>query len=184
MDERLSRSLARISEILTRLRIPHAFTGGIVSARFGVPRFTHDIDVVVVFENPFSVAALITVLENEYYIDPAMVHEAVRNNSMFNAMDLKTSFTIDFHIGESIPGELSRAQMTEFAGGIVVSTLSPEDAILSKLQWIQKGSHRSRSDVIGMFKQQKNLNWAFLESMADQLNVADLLMELKREALI
>jgi len=56
----------------------------------------------------------------------------------------------DFHVGESVPGELERSREATLFEGLTVRLVSKEDAIISKLLWLQRGSAKSRNDVLGM----------------------------------
>jgi len=88
---------------------------------------------------------------------------------------------IDFHVGEAIPGELDRSISREFFPGISIPFVSKEDAILSKLLWIKKGSHKSRQDVAIMLRTPTPLDREALEQRAISLGVYDLLQELRAE---
>lgn len=87
---------------------------------------------------------------------------------------------VDFHIGEAIPGELTRSRVIEVAPGLQVRMVSKEDAILSKLLWIKKGSHKSRNDVTMMLRAPPPVDVVYIEKQADALNVADLWQEIKQ----
>ncbi len=56
---------------------------------------------------------------------------------------------------------------------------SPEDTLLAKLEWYRQGgevSERQWRDVLGVLKvQAENLDFDYLQSMAEELNVKDLL---------
>ncbi len=56
-----------------------------------------------------------------------------------------------------------------------------EDAILSKLLWIQQGSERSRRDVVEMLKRDEELDLAILRERAAALGLHDLLAELEQD---
>lgn len=183
MDDAISGTLLRITALLRDLGIRYAVTGGVVSARYGEPRTTRDVDIVATFTNALQIASLLSALEqNNYVIDSAHAREAIRDQKMFTALDLTTYFKVDFHVGEQIPGELSRARKEELLPGITIPVLTPEDAIISKLLWIQKGSFRSRRDVVGIMQRRRDLEWDYLHDMTRQMNVHDLLLELQEEA--
>lgn len=60
--------------------------------------------------------------------------------------------------------------------------LHPEDSILSKLYRIKLGSGRSRKDVVAMLRVQENLDNAYLETTAEQLEVKPIIDELRQIA--
>ena len=86
--------------------------------------------------------------------------DAIERNGLFQAIDELSMIKIDFHVGEKIPGELSAAIVREIIPGLMAPLVSKEDAILSKLLWIQTGSHKSRHDVIEMLKRDEDLDRA------------------------
>ena len=63
------------------------------------------------------------------------------------------------------PGELNRTSLCEISPGLTAPLVSKEDAILSKLLWIQQGSGKSRHDVIEMLKRDEDLDRAVCENV-------------------
>jgi hypothetical protein len=66
---------------------------------------------------------------------------------MFQLIDIEQVIKLDLYVRCLIPGELDRSVLTEIFPRIELPIASRTDAILSKLIWIQHGSHRSRRDV-------------------------------------
>jgi hypothetical protein len=54
---------------------------------------------------------------------------------------------LDLYVRCLNPGELDRSVQTELFPGIVLPIVARADAALSKLIWIEHGSHRSRRDL-------------------------------------
>jgi hypothetical protein len=88
---------------------------------------------------------------------------------------------VDFHVGEKIPGELNRTSLREISPGLTAPLVSKEDAILSKLLWIQQGSGKSRHDVIEMLKRDEDLDRACLRERAATIGLGELLAEFEKE---
>jgi hypothetical protein len=84
-------------------------------------------------------------------------------------------------VGEKISGELERATSREVVPGIMAPLVSKEDAILSKLLWIQQGSGKSRHDVIEMLKRDEDLDRNCLRERAATLGLNVLLAEFESE---
>jgi hypothetical protein len=59
--------------------------------------------------------------------------------------------------------------------------VSKEDAILSKLLWIQMGSQKSRQDVLEMLKRDEDLDRVSLQNHVTALGLQDLLAEIEEE---
>ena len=175
-----------IEDLTTRLdqaQISYFFTGGVASIYYGEPRTTQDIDIVLQIPDETSATKLLQALDDNYFIDPDSIREAIRTQSLGQALH-KTQFAkIDLHFGALVPGEFSRIQTIELYPGVKAPLLSREDALLSKLMWIKLGSHRSRRDVVGMLRNPAQRDDAFIQQQAEALGVADLLHELRSLAL-
>jgi hypothetical protein len=144
----LAGTVRRISEMLRRFSIGFHVTGGVACSYHGEPRFTQDIDIVI---DPAAARArledLLRAMDGVFLVDPSLARAAVARGGVFQALDLASFFKVDIYPRELIPGELGRAEPCELFPGVVVALVSHVDAILSKLIWVQKGSHRSRRDV-------------------------------------
>ena len=65
--------------------------------------------------------------------------------------------------------------------GVFVPLVSKEDAILSKLIWISKGSNKSRQDVRMMLKRRGVIDFDYLNVQATKLGVESILKESRIE---
>ena len=177
----LRTTLSRVSIILKELKLKYHLTGGLASSFYGEPRFTQDIDIVIQI-NPQSKSLdqLISTFSKNFVIDEKDVRRGVELKKMFQALDEETILKIDFHVGESIPGELDRSIQQEIFPGIMIPIVSKEDAILSKLLWAKKGSEKARKDIFAMLLRNEKIDQKYLEKMATQLQVEDLLAEIKK----
>ena len=94
------------------------------------------------------VDALARMLETTFYADAGMMRDAVRHCSNFNLLDLATGFKVDVFIRKDHPFDQSAmARRMAVDVPMVPQTklmvYSPEDVILSKLEW----ARASRSAV-------------------------------------
>lgn len=164
--------------------IPHMVTGSIASAIHGQPRATRDIDFVI-DPNDQAVEILVTSFPTDrFYVGDA--HSAVAQRDMFNIIDITTGWKADLIIRKDRAfsrEEFARRQPAIIAGTqTYVST--PEDAILSKLEWhtISK-SDTQRRDVIEMIIANiDSLDRDYLNNWASELGLAELLSEVWSEA--
>jgi hypothetical protein len=177
----LERTLSRIHEALTTLGLRYHCTGGLVSSLYGEPRMTQDIDIVLRLTGATGEAErLVQALQKQFLLELALVDRAAAQQTMFQALDRETWIKVDFHVGEAVPGELDRSCLDEVLPGLVVPLVSREDAILSKLLWLKKGSEKSRRDAAMMLRSSESLNQVALDARADQLGIRDLLDEIRR----
>lgn len=173
-----------LEAVVTVLRdrgIPYHVTGGLVSSYYGEPRLTQDVDFVVRLA-PSDARVLTEDLSHEFFVDRERLARAVETSGMFQALHREQVIKADFHVGESVPGELGRSRTVQLFEGLDVRIVSKEDAILSKLLWVKKGSARSRGDVLGMLLDPTPTDELLLEDLAEKLDCADLLRQIRSEA--
>jgi len=177
--------------VFDRLGVPYYVGGSVASSAHGFMRATVDADVVADLE-PRHVAGLVESLEADYYIDAAMIRGAIANHSCFNVIHLATSFKVDVFVPKNRGFDraaLARKEKRSLdpdSPAIQVFLASPEDTVLSKLEWYRLGdeaSDRQWRDVLGVLKtQQSRLDRPYLEKWATELGVADLLHRAWEEA--
>jgi hypothetical protein len=174
-------ALSAIITILEKLNIPFHITGGLVSSLYGEPRFTQDIDIVISLDPGNTLSSLLTELQGSFYINDESILKAVENQKMFQALHMETMLKIDFHVGEMIPGELSRSNSLELLPETIAPVVSIEDSVLSKLSWIKNGSHKSRHDIIMMLKLNPDIDFTYLNTLSIKMGTNHILEELKSE---
>jgi len=123
---------------LDQNEIPYMISGSVAMSVYTVPRFTRDIDLVVVLHE-HDADTLEAIFSNGFYFHRPSVDEEIRRKGFFNVIDDTSGYKIDFVIRKQEP-----FRHTEFARkrrDIVYGTeawvVSVEDLILSKLIWIQ-----------------------------------------------
>ena len=180
----------RIVQEFIRLDIRYLVGGSLASSLHGIPRATHDVDIVaeITYEHiPFLVQAL----EAEFYIDADMIREAIQRRSSFNVIHLATMFKVDIFIlktDSASQEEMARREQYHIADDpdqpIFLATA--EDVVVHKLYWYQLSggiSERQWSDVLGVLQvQQEQLDRTYLERAAQQRGVSDLLEQALRES--
>jgi len=166
-----------------KLGIEYYIGGSVASSAYGIARATMDVDIVANVEAG-QVDRFVEVLETDYYIDAGMIREAIRRSTSFNLVHLETMIKIDVFIAKDQPYDseaFARRQADtldeESCRKFYLS--SPEDVVLNKLQWYQKGgsvSEQQWKDVLGVLKVQGDkLDLEYLKYWASRLNLSDLL---------
>jgi len=178
-------------KVLDNLAISYYIGGSIASSIYGLPRSTMDIDIVADIRSN-HITQLKQNLEREFYIDEDMIKEAVARLSSFNLIHLESAMKIDVFILQRDSyqcGTLKRRQKDTLIENDVNSVFyfaSPEDIILNKLKWYQKGnriSERQWLDILGVIKVQANsLDRDYLTNWARKLDIYDLLVDAFSEA--
>jgi hypothetical protein len=179
----LEEVVGRVVEILARLGVPCMVTGSLASNLHGVPRMTHDADLVIDVDEA-QVLRLVASLEPEFYVPEPAAREAVRLRRGFNAIHLETGFKIDLLVKKDRPfssEELRRREPGPLAGR-QVDFATAEDTILAKLEWARLGdSDRQYGDAVGIIQVQgARLDWPHLERWASDLGLGDLLDRARR----
>jgi hypothetical protein len=173
----------RVTNILETLDVPYLIGGSLASTLYGMVRMTQDSDIVT--EMQFEhVQPFIESLQDEFYMDEEMIAEAIERHSSFNIIHRETMFKVDVFIPHERPflqSQLARAKKQTFTFESEVSAkfASPEDTVLSKLEWYRMGgevSDRQWRDVLGVLKTHTGeLDLDYLQKWARELDVSDLL---------
>jgi hypothetical protein len=177
--------LERIIKALNHAGIAYMISGSIGSSFHGQPRATNDADIVI-DPNHQQLLALIESLGPDCYVSKEAALQALTNNSMFNIIDIQSGFKADMVICKKRPfsrQEFARRMRVTFPG-FEVYVLSPEDSILSKLEWSKNSQSQLQfNDALGILTVQKNkLDFDYLKHWAGQLDIEDALNRLIREA--
>lgn len=173
----------KVTGVLEKLGVPNLIGGSLASTLYGMVRTTQDSDIIAELRSE-HIQPFVAALQSEFFIDEEMIAESIQRNSSFNIIHRDTMFKVDVFIPRPRPfhqSQLARAQRQTFSLETEVSAnfASPEDTILSKLEWYRMGgeiSDRQWRDILGVLKTQEGeLDLDYLRKWADELNVANLL---------
>jgi hypothetical protein len=180
-------ALRPVVEALERMGVPYMVAGSVASSMHGVPRTTLDADLVARIEERHA-RPLVEALGDAYYADEHMILDAVRRGSSFNLIHQRSMVKIDVFVAKPRPydvGALAR-RMRGRIEDLEVDAATPEDVILSKLEWYDGGgrvSERQWGDVVGLLRIHRGaLDLAYLQRWAGELHVSDLLDRALAEA--
>jgi hypothetical protein len=179
-----------VAQVFESFGIRYLVGGSLASSLHGIPRATQDVDMVAEITE-HHVAPLVKALESAFYVDGDMMREAIWHHRSFNIIHLTTMFKIDVFILK--PDAISQKEMSRRQPYQVSDNLeerlflsSAEDIIIHKLIWYQLGnevSDRQWTDVLGVLQvRHPDLDYAYLERVAEQRNVLQLLRKAIVEA--
>jgi hypothetical protein len=173
----------KVTGVFEKLGISYLIGGSLASTLYGMLRTTQDSDIIAEMRSE-HLEPFVSALQAEFYLDEEMIAESIQRNSSFNIIHRDTMFKVDVFIPRPRPflrSQLARARKQTFSFESEVSAkfASPEDTILSKLEWYRMGgevSDRQWRDILGVIKTQAvTLDRDYLREWAKELKVADLL---------
>ena len=173
----------KVTDVFEKLGVPYLIAGSLASTLYGMVRTTQDSDVVAEMRLE-HLQMFVSALQDEFYIDEEMIADAIQRNSSFNIIHRETMFKVDVFLPSPRPflqAQLERAerQVFSFEAEISAKFASPEDTILSKLEWYRMGgevSDRQWRDILGVLKTRAGeLDLEYLRKWAAELHVSDLL---------
>lgn len=175
---------AFLNDVLERLEnagLTYVVTGSVASNYWGIPRATHDLDVVVLLR-PDQIHLVMAAFPEPYYLSDLAIRDAVAAGSMFNIIDTSTGFKVDFWVFKGDPfghSMFSRRRREEVVKGRTAYVSSPEDVLLHKLIWCKiTPSDRQLADAAGIVAvQQSTLDIPYMRQWAAQQSTSDLLEE-------
>ena len=176
-----------IVQILNDLSIPYVLTGSNAANFYGEPRSTHDVDFVIAITRSDIIRLSGSFDRTQYYLDEEAIQEAIERESMFNIIDSHTGLKADFWLLKDDVYHQScfsrRRKYSIFGRDTFI--LTPEDVILTKLEWynLSGGSERQFKDVLGVYEVQINeLDMDYIYKWAAHLGVRELVEEIVKEA--
>jgi len=172
-----------VTQTLERIGILYAVGGSLASSVHGVMRSTLDVDIVADMRLE-HIQPLVAALSKEFYADDEMMSDAIEHQSSFNLIHYETAFKVDVFIRKS--RAFDQMQLERRRKSVIatdpeqsVYVTSPEDVILSKLEWYRLGgevSERQWRDTLGVLKTRAGeLDLNYLHKWAQELKVTDLL---------
>ena len=178
-----------VADVLEKLDVSYVVCGSLASSAYGMVRTTMDADLIADLHQE-HVLMLVELLKDAFYIDDEMIRLAIKHRSSFNVIHLESMFKVDIFIPKQRlfdRNQLSRRQETQLGEEQVsLFILSPEDIVLAKLEWYRLGgevSDQQWRDILGvLIIQQNQLDHQYMQQMADQMGIADLLDSALQEA--
>ncbi len=175
--------LTYLVTVFDRLDLDYFIAGSIATSFYGEPRFTNDIDVIVVLVDSDVESFCEAFPSEEFYLSQPAVTSAVQKKQSFNILQPKTGLKVDVFVYDDSPLEKSRLErrvQKELADGLNAWLACPEDTILKKLCYFAEGnSDKHVRDILGVLKiQQETIDITYLSYWANQLGLADLWRDL------
>lgn len=172
-----------VTQVLDALSIPYLVAGGMASIIHGEIRTTLDVDLLADLKMN-HVEALASALDKDFFVDIESIREAIISRRSFNIIHRDMMFKVDMFIPKlrSFDRDQFEHRTLETVGEDPqrqIWVASPEDTVLSKLEWYKMGggvSEKQWRDILGVLKTQTDkLDVAYMRRVAAALSVSDLL---------
>ena len=175
-----------VIDILEREQVPYMLVGSFSSNLFGVPRSTHDLDLVVELGDR-SIHVISRHLGPEFYLQPQMAFESVMGTPRHIIDVQSTQFKIEiFRLrGDAHDQERFSRRVHVRWNGRMVWVASPEDVIVMKLRWLA-GLRRNKDfdDSLQVATMRReSLDWGYMERWCDRHGTREILEEIRAKAM-
>lgn len=190
MQGEVTRITLLVAQTFEQMGVLYAVGGSLASSLHGVMRSTLDVDIVADLRLE-HISLLVAALSKEFYVDDEMIRDAIKHHSSFNLIHYETAFKVDIFIRklrafDKMQLERRRTSVIATDPEQSVYVISPEDIILSKLEWYRIGgevSERQWRDILDVLKVRAGeLELDYLRKWAGELMVGDLLERALKEA--
>ncbi len=161
--------------------IAYMLSGSMALSFYAEPRLTRDIDIVLEIA-PGDAERIEALFVDDFLCDVDAVRDAARRGGMFNIIHSERIVKVDFIVRKALPfrqQEFDRRRRV-VVQGVAVSIVTPEDLLLSKLDWAKDSrSEVQLRDVRSLITALPDLDWAYIEHWAAVLSVGELLAEVR-----
>ncbi len=169
--------LRRVTARLHESKVPYMVTGSIAASYYGLVRATQDLDIVIAADADAVKRLMSLFPESGYYARLQDALQALRHSSMFNVLDMESSWKIDFIYRKPAPFHrqaFERRRPVTFEG-VPAFMVSLEDLIVAKLEWARMSeSERQIRDVSTIAqKRSRELDRNYLEKWVAQLGLSE-----------
>lgn len=161
--------------------LAYMVTGSVALSLYAEPRMTRDVDLVVELQ-PADATRFAGVLGSDFDVDADRIRDAIGQRSMFNAIHTAAVVKLDIIVrktGAYREEEFRRRRLGTIDGS-EMWVVSPEDLLLSKLDWARDSrSEVQLRDVRRLIAAQADLDWTYVRDWAERMELLHLLREVR-----
>jgi hypothetical protein len=182
----LSDLLLRVTRAFEELNVPYLVTGSLATIAYGEPRLTMEVDIVVRLSARAVDRLCSAFPEDEFYVSPEAVRDAVRRSSQFDILHPRSGLKVDVMVTDDSDfnaSRFSRSRTLAISPSDEAVFASPEDVILKKLEYYREGgSDKHLRDIAGVLRiMSGELDLGYLDTWARRLGVDGLWAEVRRK---
>ncbi len=152
--------------------LSYMISGSLAMSAYTIPRMTRDIDIVIDL-NIDDIESFLKIFSQNFYFHRPSVEEEIRRMGMFNVIDHRSGYKIDFVVRKNSPyrkEEFQRKIRSEIFG-FETWIVSPEDLILSKLIWIQQLQSEKQIEDIKNLLENKTIDLTYVRKWIHELDI-------------
>lgn len=164
--------LKKVTGLLDQKGIQYMVSGSLAFNVYCIPRMSMDIDFVIEL-NQANVADFLGIFKSGYYMNEETVRQEIKRKGMFNVIDHRSGLKMDFIVRKDTEYrrlEFSR-KIRKLLEDIPVWMVSPEDLIISKIEWIQQLQSEKQSFDIRMLLATPGIDKSYINFWCDKLNL-------------
>jgi hypothetical protein len=172
-------------EALQRLDLRYLVTGSIATVLYGEPRFTNDIDLVVILTADRIEELCRSFPQPDFYVSPDSARRAVERRSQFNIIHPASGLKVDVMVPAETPfnrSRFERAKQIRLMPDLEVSFAAPEDVIVKKMEYYREGgSEKHLRDIAGILKVSADqVDRNYIADWAERLGLSEVWLALAR----
>jgi len=163
--------LKTVTRLLDQKGIGYMISGSLAFNVYCVPRMTMDIDIVIELDQA-NLNDFLEIFTTGYYLNESTVKQEIRRKGMFNVIDHRSGFKIDFIVRKDTEYrqlEFSR-KTRKVLDNIPVWMVAAEDLIVSKIEWIQQLQSEKQIQDIKMLMSLPEIDREYIISWCKKLN--------------
>jgi hypothetical protein len=168
----LSSLLQEVVTALNERKISYMLSGSLAMSAYTIPRMTRDIDIVIDLDI-HAIESFLNIFSQNFYIHRPSIEEEIKRKGMFNVIDHRSGYKIDFVVKKNSPyreEEFERKRRSEVFG-FETWLVSAEDLILSKLIWIQELQSEKQIEDIKNLLENNTLDLSYIKKWIKELNL-------------
>jgi hypothetical protein len=162
--------------------VPYMLVGSFTTNYYGVPRATHDLDIVIEFD-ALDLASLLTRLGSGFRVEPQMSFETITATQRHVLRVVGSSFTIELFAKSHDEHDRLRFNNRRRARMLGRDSYIPaaEDVIITKLRWAKIGNRtKDTEDLANVIAVRgKLLDWEYIHRWCEVHGTRALLDEIR-----
>lgn len=168
----LSELLKEIGTALDTRRIPYMISGSLAMSAYAIPRMTRDIDIVIDLDID-NLESFLEIFSTNFYFHRPTIEEEIRRREMFNVIDHRSGYKVDFVVKKNSPfrKEEFQRKRRSVIFGFETWLVSAEDLILSKLIWIQEIQSEKQIEDIKNLLENVTLDFIYIRKWIDEMQL-------------